>query len=603
MPRGARVGLGLAFALLIAAPIAAGSNYYFFLATLVAIYTIVAVGLNLLVGYLGQISLGHAGFFAVGAYSAGLLAKSPLATPAPAGTSLSLFAALLLAPVAAGLVGMAVAYPALRVKGPYLAMVTIAFGLIVVSGLVEWTAVTGGPLGITAIPALRIGGVPLRGPYFYLLALACMLAVLLLQRNLVTSPYGRRFAAVRESEIAAASVGISVHATKVLGFALSAALAGLAGGLFTFQQLYISPDSFEFLQSVFFVLLIIFGGRATFLGPFVGALCLTFLPEILHRFDQYRLIIFGTLLVVIMYGLPRGVWGTLEDWWLQRPSFGPPIDAAGAEDAVPPPPSRPAADAGEDLLRLSGIGKRFGGLHAVRNLNMTVKRGTIHALIGPNGAGKTTVLNIVAGVYAPSEGTVTFAGRSIAGAGAHRTARAGIGRTFQNLQVFGGMTALENVLTGFAPAQRSGLAASIVHGRGMRAEDRACRDASLALLAEVGLRDQAKVLARNLAYGKQKVLEIARALATRPQLLLLDEPAAGLNASEIEEIDALIRRIRDRGVTVLLIEHHMDLVMEVSDTVTVLDYGLKIAEGTPAEVQADPKVVEAYLGPGRTTRC
>ncbi|WP_029003435.1 branched-chain amino acid ABC transporter ATP-binding protein/permease [Azorhizobium doebereinerae] len=532
----------------------AGESYTAFVIALVALTALVGIGLNILLGLTGQVSLGHVGFYAIGAYVSGILLLKGAGFPL----------ALAAAAVAAGAVGFLLALPALRVRGPYLAMVTIAFAFIVEHGLIEWRAVTGGANGLMGILPPPVMGLMLAEREMAVLCVALATLALLGFLALAESRLGRAMLAVRDSEVAAQSVGLNPVVLKTLAFVLSAALAGLAGAVFAPLMMFISPGSFPFSQSILFLFAVVVGGAGTVFGPVVGALVVVGLPELLADFAEYRLLLFGGLLLAVLWLAPRGIVGEVARRLVRRRPRPVRADAGAAMLA---PQGAPLP------LEVRDLAIAFGGIKASNGVSFTARPGAVTSLIGPNGAGKTTVLNMIGGFYRPDAGAVRL-DRDLAGAPAYKVARAGIARTYQTTQLFGSLSVIDNVRIALKgdPAQAE------------------------ALLAFVGYGGDLDAPADDLAHVDRRLVEIARALAMRPRVLLLDEPAAGLMRADKDRLALLLRRIADAGLAVLLVEHDMALVMGISDHVVVLDAGRVIAAGAPAEVRADPAVIAAYLG-------
>ena len=631
----------IAIAALFSLPLFIHNPYYIHLVETILIYTILLFGLDIVVGYVGQVSLGHAALFGIGSYTAGVLYFH---------FGWTIWGTLPAAIIVTSIFGGILALPALKVIGPYLAMVTLAFGTIAQILINEMTWMTEGPLGIK-IPKPELMGVPMtKAEYFWLVCVILIMSLVVVDR-FVKSQIGRAFEALRDSPIACDCMGVSVYRFKVIAFVISAAFAGLAGCLYAYSEQYISPNTYNNELAVLFLLGIIMGGRKSRLGALLGAAIIVLLPKLLddiflfrivasiialvvlvgagmalskklttprrvaipiagvvglaafsfwlNTISDWRLSIFGFMILLVVYYLQNGIVGFVKSFYQSitgkvKTTRGGDVETV--DDSISFISAVGKQNTGEELLKVDSILMQFGGLKALNNVDLSIKRGTIHGLIGPNGSGKSTMMNVLTGIYKPTAGNVLYAGNTVVGKTSSDIALSGIARTFQNVQLFGEMTAIQNILVGLHHTFKSNMLEIALNLPRYKKEEAEAHARAMALLKFVGLEDLANEEARNLPYGKQRLLEIARALALDPELLLLDEPAAGLTAPDIKELLRIIRKIRDNGITFILIEHHMDVVMSVCDTVSVLDFGQKIAEGKPAEVQANEKVIHAYLG-------
>ncbi|HEX7023146.1 MAG TPA: branched-chain amino acid ABC transporter ATP-binding protein/permease [Trueperaceae bacterium] len=586
-----RRALALTFILLVLAAPWLLPSFYLTLLDFVGMYSLVVMGLVLLTGHAGLASLGQAAFMAAGAYTSAIVSSR-----LPWNPWLGILSGILLASLIAWIIGLVT----LRLKGHFLALATLAWGIIITGILRNWVDLTGGNTGYGIgpeqhIPTLSLFGLELRESWhMYYLIWACVLLVLWLSQNLMRSRAGRAIKALRTGTVAAASFGVNTAHLKMQVFVLAAAYAALAGGLYAFLFRYISPGPFDLGTSIDVLIMAVLGGLSSLWGAIFGAGLFVALqealqrtlPSILGQGGNYEGIAFGLLLILVLQQARRGLLPLLSR--LLPPAPPEPVRPAA------PLPSRPRQPNAGPLLQLDDVSKRFGGLTAVDHVSFELQPTEILGVIGPNGAGKTTLFNLITGVLSPSSGRILFRDHDISHQAPERIARLGLARTFQHLNLIGELSLLENVALGAHSRTHSGIWAGMLALE--RHENARVRAAALRQLERVGLAEHAFELARNLPLGNQRLLEVARALMADPLLLLLDEPAAGLRAGEKTELMTLLRRLQAEGITILLVEHDMHVVMQLADRIVVMNYGQKLTEGTPTTVQRDPRVLEAYLG-------
>lgn len=582
MRRGLRLPLLLGLTLLIAWPFVFDSAYDRRVLTLAGIYALLVLGYQLVFGHAGALALTQGTFFGLGAYATGLLgAKFGLPFPVT-------FLAAIIVPAVVALI---VAVPVLRLDSHYLALASLAVAQIVFLLAISWQSLTGGANGVPGVPGIGLMGVdvprglPLLGVVWALVALAAIIVW-----QLSRGAYGRAWQVMRDSPLAAQSIGLDIFRLRLVAYLIGAAFAGAAGALHAHTLRIVSPEVLDFHVMVACLTVTVVGGRTRIAGAILGAVLLVHLPEWLRDLEKYYLIAYGAVLLAAITIAPDGLIGALERLrarLLPDTPLPPP-------PAVPLPVVTPLPGAGP-LLDIRHVSRGFGAMKALDRVSFDVRRGEIVGLIGPNGSGKTTLLNVISGFYPAETGSIRFAAAAIEHLPPRLVARRGIGRSFQTIDLAPDMTALDNVAVAGAARQGLDLMQSLRAPFADPALAR-IRGEAMTLLEALGATDVAMLDSAALSHDRRRRVEIARALALQPHLLLLDEPAAGLDAGGQADLAARLRALVKQGLTILIVEHNMPFLMGLADRIVCLDQGRVVATGTPAEIRAEPKVIAAYLG-------
>jgi len=559
-----------------------GGGYWGVIATRACVYWVLVSGLNLVVGFAGQIAIGWVALLTLGAYTASVLTAGNVMPPFPP------YLALAIAAVVGAVFGLIIGLPALRLRTFYFAITTLGFATIVTQVALAWQSVTGGGVGVPG-PIFPEPFDSQWGFYYFCFGFAAICTWM--TANVAGSRFGRALTAIRDAEVAAEASGISKSVLLTTVFLFSGAVAAIAGGLFAALQSYITPDAFTLDLSILFFISILIGGRGSVLGPLLGTILLTVLPEFAAPLVAWSTFLYAVLLLVIVLAIPGGI-AEILDFKNRRP--------LESNRAIIPRPDLLArllgAPANVGALTLERVALSFGGVHAIEDLDLEIRPGQVHGLIGPNGSGKTTTLNVISGFYAQQRGAVRLNGTALPVFNRPQRAHMRIARTFQTPRIVGSASVLQNVMIGGTIDGKGTFVESLLALPRHRRDEVKLRDAAMLALAAVGLEGLAAVRADRLQHSELRFTEIARALMLRPAFLLLDEPAAGLSAEEIGRLSALLLAIARAGTGVLLVEHHADLVFDICHHVTVLNLGKVLAAGTPAEIRSHREVVHAYLG-------